>query len=135
MGSGKVIDINRKYHYNKTGASLVQMTAAEDVCGYGNNQTFYVKHVEDSKSCLIQCKNSCLYWEIANASKANNAKIIQNTLNGAAHQQFEFIHCEKEKYFIKSIHSGKYVSIRDGSKADGAKVIQSDKKQQFICKT
>ena len=131
--SNKAIDIDHKVHYNKVGASLVQMDAAEDMFGYGNNQTFHIKPHE-SKYYTIQCKNSCLYWSILGSSQKHNAKLIQNNFCGQDNQLFEFVHCVENKYLIKGKHSNKYISIKDGSTATGSKVVQSDRNYQFVCK-
>merc|ERR1712228_225914 len=130
--SKKVIDINNNAHYNKVGATLVQTDAAEDMFGYGNNQTFYIKQHE-SKYYTIQCKNSCLYWDVSGSSHKHNAKLIQNNFSGEYSQMLEFVHCTNNTYLIKARHSNKYVSIKDGSKANGAKVVQSDRKHEFVC--
>lgn len=72
----------------------------------------------------LQNRFSGLYMEVTGASTANNANIVQATLNNGDHQKFVFTHLGNGTYKIIAKHSGLSMDVKAFDKANGANVEQ-----------
>eukprot|EP01084_Bolivina_argentea_P186804 321894_1 len=128
-GSDKAIDIQG--HYAKVGASLILKNMITDnMDGYACHQVFHVKKQED-EWFAIQNRNSGLYWKIEGLK--DNCKLIQGSFVGSPNSMFRYVECEGG-CLIQVKHSGKYISVKNGSKVSGANMVQSNRKQPFVCR-
>lgn len=62
--------------------------------------------------------------EVTGASTANNANIVQATLNNGDHQKFVFTHLGNGTYKIIAKHNGLSMDVKAFDKANGANVEQ-----------
>ncbi|MFB9659348.1 RICIN domain-containing protein [Glycomyces mayteni] len=72
----------------------------------------------------LQSRYSGLVLEIAGASTANAAKLVQGNRTYAASQQFRFVAADSGYYRIEVRHSGQVLDVYGKSAANGADVIQ-----------
>jgi arabinan endo-1,5-alpha-L-arabinosidase len=74
----------------------------------------------------ITSAHSGLALEIDGAATGGGARLIQNTPNGAAHQQWRFIYSDNGFYRIQNRHSGLVLDIWEWNAQPGAVIAQWD---------
>lgn len=76
------------------------------------------------KSVVARHSGKCL--DIAGASSANAAPLIQWSCKVSGNQLFDFVSVGNDQFTLKVKHSGKCLDVSGGSVADGASLIQFD---------
>jgi arabinan endo-1,5-alpha-L-arabinosidase len=119
--------MNRADSVRRLRRSLAVVAAAAVVAVSTAVATFsdaYAVTIDTNAWYQVVSRHSGRALEIAGGSAADGAGLVQNTRNGQASQQFQFVSSGGGYYRLKARHSGKVLDVYNFSTADGANVVQ-----------
>lgn len=82
--------------------------------------------IEPVRSQQLTARHSGKCLDVAGASQANSANIIQYDCHGGPNQQWRLIPQGQGYYTITAQHSGKCLDVAGASQANGSHIIQYD---------
>jgi len=96
--------------------------------GYGNNVVTVFRDLDSGSQYTMQNTSDSLYMDVRSMSTSAGAPLIQYGATGQLNQRFYFervsVKSDSGTYRIRAANSNLYLTLENGSTADGTRVVQ-----------